>query len=156
MAQPKAPLTLFGHDIVGPTASKPASPDIGQHYFDTDLNHWVVWNGTQWQNSAKVGSSNAGLTAHAGGGQASATPLTSMYTEVTVVASSGDSVLLPASIAGTCVMTANAGANPMNVFPAGTEQINALGASQPFSVANAKRTLFFCPVAGQWYSILTA
>lgn len=103
-----------------------------------------------------VSAANA-LTAHAGGGQASATPITTVLTRVTTVASANDSTVLPASAAGLELTVTNAAAtNSMNVFPAGTDQINTLGASAAFALAAGKTVTFFCSVAGQWHSILSA
>jgi hypothetical protein len=40
-------------------------------------------------------ATQTGITAHAGGGQASATPITAMQAQISVAATAGDSVLLP-------------------------------------------------------------
>lgn len=96
------------------------------------------------------------LSAHAGGGQASATPMTAMMNRVTTVATIADSVSLPPSVNGMQVVTVNAAANSMNVFPATGEQINALGANSAFAVAGGKTAMFSCVTAGQWHSILSA
>lgn len=99
----------------------------------------------------------AGITAQAGGGQASATPLTGQICQVTTVATAGDSVLLPASVPGNIITVTNfAAANSMNVFPAAAEQINSLGASAAFAVAAGKSATFTCAVAGQWHTMLSA
>ena len=97
------------------------------------------------------------LTAHAGGGQGSATALTSMFNRVTTVATAADSVILPASAAGMCITVTNAAAaNSMNVFPATGDAINALGANAAFALAAGKTAEFVCYTAGQWHSILSA
>lgn len=97
------------------------------------------------------------LTAHAGGGQGSALPVTAEINQVTTVASAGDSVVLPAAAAGIQIMVANAAAvNSMNVFPASGDQINALGANTAFALAAGKTAQFYCVKAGQWHSILSA
>lgn len=57
-----------------------------------------------------------GLTAFAGGGQASATQLPALCNEVSTVASAADSVKLPSAIPGAVVFVNNAGANSMQVF----------------------------------------
>lgn len=98
-----------------------------------------------------------GLTAHAGGGQGSALPLTAMINRVTTVGTAADSVILPASVAGMQITVINAAAaNSMNVFPATGDAINALSANTAFAVAANKTATFTCPVAGTWHSILTA
>lgn len=97
------------------------------------------------------------LTAHAGGGQGSATALTKQINRVTTVASSGDSVVLPASSAGLFVIVINAAAaNPMDCFPASGDAINALAANTAFSIAENKTAIFYCAVNGTWNSVLTA
>ena len=97
------------------------------------------------------------LTAHAGGGQASALQLSKQVNRVTTVGSAGDSVKLPAATAGLNVVVINAAAaNAMDVFPASGEAINALSADTAISVAANKVIMFFCAVAGTWNSVLTA
>src|SRR2546423_1177381 len=70
-----------------------------------------------------------GLTAFAGGGQASATALTAGINRVTTVASAGDSVKLPTSAAGMAVTVINQGANPLQAFGTGTDTINGIAAA---------------------------
>jgi hypothetical protein len=97
------------------------------------------------------------ITAFAGGGQGSATQLAKGINRVTVVATAGDSVKLPAAVAGMHVVVVNAdAADAMDVFPATGEVINALSANTAISVASNKTIAFFCAVAGTWNSILTA
>lgn len=97
------------------------------------------------------------ITAFAGGGQGSATQLAKGINRVTVVATAGDSVKLPVSVAGMHVVVINAdSADAMDVFPATGEAINALSANTAISVAANKTIAFFCAVAGTWNSILTA
>lgn len=105
---------------------------------------------------APVSTAN-GLTAHSGGGQTNALPLPAEWNRVTTVAAGNDSVLLPASIPGTSVVVVNAAAsNSMNVFAQGNDLINALTATTAFAMAANKTAIFYCVVAGQWNSILTA
>lgn len=97
------------------------------------------------------------LTAHAGGGQASGTPITAMSARFTVVATAADSGTLPVSVAGMELTVINATAtNAMNVFPAVGDTINALGANTAFSLAAGKTMMAFCVTAGQWHTILSA
>lgn len=105
-----------------------------------------------------------GITAHASGGQTSATPLTAAINRITVCANVGDSVLLPAALAGMEVTVINDPAgvgsppsfNAANVFPNGTDTINALSASSAFSVTGQKTAIFTCAVNGKWHSVLSA
>lgn len=97
------------------------------------------------------------MTAHAGGGQGAGTPIANVINRFTVVASANDSSLLPASKPGMQITVINAaGANSMNVFPAVGEQVNALGANAAFALAAGKTVTFYCTVAGQWHTILSA
>jgi hypothetical protein len=70
-----------------------------------------------------------GLIAHAGGGQAAATPLTNWVNEVGTVVTAGDSVLLPAAQEGALLWVINMGAASMNIFPSVGDQISILGAT---------------------------
>ena len=100
-----------------------------------------------------------GLTAHAGGGQALATPIPAnvQIARVITVASAADSVVLPASVGGLEITVVNAtAATSMNVFPATGEAINALGANTAFAVPGAKTCTFYCATAGQWHTQLSA
>ncbi len=63
-----------------------------------------------------VFSSRSGIIAHAGGGQANATPLTAGMNTVETVATAADSVMLPLAIPGATCYIANATANSMQVF----------------------------------------
>jgi hypothetical protein len=101
-------------------------------------------------------SATDGITALAGGGQVGATPLTTDMNRITTVATIGDSVLLPAAIAGLNISVFNAGANSLNVFPSTGDAINALSANAAFAVASGKSAVFGCAKTGQWHSILSA
>ena len=97
------------------------------------------------------------ISAFAGGGQGSATALTTYMNRVTTVATAGDSVKLPAAAAGRSVVVINAAAsNAMDCFPASGDAINALPADTALSIAANKSVLFNCVVAGIWNSIVTA
>lgn len=107
--------------------------------------------------SLPVFSSQDAMTAHAGGGQANATPITVSIARFTIVATAGDSAKLPVATPGLEITVINAAAvNSMNVFPATGDAINALGANAAFALAATKVATFYCTVAGQWHSQLTA
>lgn len=109
------------------------------------------------RNAANLTGYVNGITAFAGGGQASAVALTALINRVTTVATAADSVKLPVAVPGTEMTVINAaGANAMNVFPASGEAINALSNDTALSVAANKALLFSCTVAGKWQSNLTA
>ena len=101
------------------------------------------------------------LTAHAGGGQASALPLPNLMNRIGTIATAGDSVLLKPAIPGLSVVVMNGGAgNSMNVFPSsaaqggvvGGDNINALGANNAFAMAQGVINIFYCWTAGQWFT----
>lgn len=97
------------------------------------------------------------ITAFAGGGQASATALTGLINNVTVVATAADSVKLPASAAGLMVLVTNSdAADSMQVFGAGTDTINDVATATGVAQAAGKTALYICPVAGKWYRLLSA
>lgn len=135
------------------------------------LAHAVTINGqeTTGQNQiVSVGyqqiSVTNGITAFAGGGQASATQLNSAFNRVTVVGTAADSVKLPVCAAqnapngsavgpGTQVWVMNTAANSLNVFPATGDAINALAANTAIAVATVTGKVFTCAVAGTWQSL---
>ncbi len=85
-----------------------------------------------------------GLTAFAGGGQASATALGFGANVVTVCATGGDSVKLTsaAAIGGTLVFVKNLGAASCNVFPPVGGAINSLADNAAFAVAAGSSATF--------------
>lgn len=105
-------------------------------------------------------STQTGIVAHAGGGQASATPITAMQAQIGTVATLNDSVLLPPAQAGMELTVVNNGANAANAFPSsqaqggasGGDKINALAQNTALSLAAASVTIFYCFVAGTWVS----
>lgn len=73
------------------------------------------------------GSTEVGITAHAGGGQADATVLTSQNNVISVCATATDSVVLPdAAPIGTPVFVRNDGAKNAQVFAVTPGTINAV------------------------------
>jgi hypothetical protein len=113
--------------------------------------------GTGYAGSLPTVSSTNGIVAHAGGGQGSATPLTTVQNRIVTVASANDSVQLPTSSPGLAITVINAATtNSMNVFPVTGDQINALAVNTAFAVASGKTATFSCVNAGQWHSLLSA
>ncbi|SRR6266478_6671621 len=101
-------------------------------------------------------STAEGLTAHAGGGQALATPINAMCARFTTVATLHDSSILPVSTPGLEITVINAGAASMDVYPDVGSQINNAGANVIFALAAGKTAIFFTTAAGTWHSILSA
>ncbi len=96
------------------------------------------------------------LTAHAGGGQANALPLTALMNRVTTVASAADSVLLPPSVAGLTVTVTNASATAMQVFGTSPDTINGVATGTGVSLAAGKTANYCCYTAGAWHQLLSA
>jgi hypothetical protein len=101
-----------------------------------------------------------GLTAHAGGGQAAATPILASQVGFSVVATANDSAVLPPAVAGMQVDVINETATSMNVFPAsqaqggavGGDKINTLAQNTAVAVTNAAPTIFYCLTTGTWWT----
>lgn len=101
-------------------------------------------------------SSQAGLTALAGGAQAGVL-LSYQICQFATVASGNDSCQLPIAKAGRWRIVMNgAGANALAIFPQTGEAINALGANNAFSLAANKMVIIACAVDGTWMTNLTA
>jgi hypothetical protein len=99
-----------------------------------------------------------GITAHAGGGQASAVPLTSMINRVTTVATAADSVALPLAAPGMDITVINAGANAMQVFAqnGSSDTIDGTAGSTGYSQAAGKSVQYLSTAAGAWHKIVSA
>ncbi len=93
-----------------------------------------------------------GLTAHAGGGQGSALALTAGINRIATVATIGNSVALPTSVAGLFVVVINDAALALQVFGADTDTINDVTTTVGIPVPGKSTAIFACPVAGKWYS----
>ena len=92
------------------------------------------------------------ITAHAGGGQGSATALTKEINRITTVATAGDSVALPTSAPGLDIVVINTGANAMQVFGAGTDTINGVATATGVSQMPNSVVLYSCATAGAWFT----
>jgi hypothetical protein len=119
---------------------------------------YVLTEGAQTINGVKtLGSmplfkaSNA-VSAFAGGGQSSATALTSTINSITICATAGDSVKLPTATAGSLLQVSNLGAAYANVFPASGDLIDALAANAALALPVGGSLFFSCAVTGSWKS----
>jgi len=90
------------------------------------------------------------ITAHSGGGQASATVITNT-SHIVTSAAPGDSVKLPTSPFLMPYYLRNISASAFNLYPASGGQINALGADNPFSVAGSTSVIFIPVTSTQAY-----
>ncbi len=95
----------------------------------------------------------SGLTAHAGGGQGSALALTKAINSVGTVGTIADSVKLPTSVAGALVVVVNDAALALQAFGASTDTIDDVATATGIEVPGKSTAIFFCPVAGKWYSV---
>jgi hypothetical protein len=93
-----------------------------------------------------------GLTATAGGGQAGALLISAQTSRITTVATAGDSIKLPVAAAGLELIVINHGANPMQVFGSGADQINDVAAATGVSHLQNSTVIYTCTSAGLWYT----
>ena len=96
-------------------------------------------------------SATDSITAYGGGGQGSAVALTTDINEVSVVATAGDSVKLPAGIAGLeIIVINNDAAESCDVFPLSGDYINN-NLDTALAVASQKQARFTCYKTDYWY-----
>jgi hypothetical protein len=105
--------------------------------------------------AAGIATANGGedtVTAFAGGGQGSATALSSTVTNhrVTTVATAGDSVKLPAATVGQQHYVRNDGAAVMQVFGQATETINGVASATGVAQGVGMGVWYICTTAGAW------
>ena len=105
----------------------------------------------QWQ-------TNYGITALAGGGRSSSTPVLVLGSNVvTTVATAADSVVLPSAVAGSVVYLLNAdSADAVQVFANASDTINGTAGATGVSFAAAKRVLFIAVDNGVWIANVLA
>lgn len=108
-----------------------------------------------------------GITAHAGGGQANATLLSStlFVQEVDTVASGNDSVMLPLAAAGKAMIVFNkAASSSMNLYAnvntnpltGSTDTINNSTNSTAYAITAGQCAMFVCAKNGVWGAIKSA
>lgn len=106
-----------------------------------------------------------GVTAFAGGGQASATQLDYGINTVTVVATAADSVKLPPAVPGAVVVIRiedASGADSCTVFGYGTDTIDGVASATGNAQADTKGKLYIATTgdglggAGTWVTLLGA
>lgn len=109
-------------------------------------------NGVKNFGSLNLHKRTNAITAFAGGGQSSATALTSTINSITTCATAADSVKLPTATAGSIVQVSNLGAAYASVFPATGDLIDALAANASISLPVGGSLFFTCSVTGSWKS----
>lgn len=111
--------------------------------------------------AAQLYSVQDNIVAHPGGGRAGATPLAAAFCDITVVASTNDSVLLPYAIPGNSFNVSNSSANgaqiwaqPSNPHNGGTaDVIMNQGSNTPLSNVGFNPGYvgnFYCTKPGVW------
>jgi hypothetical protein len=94
-------------------------------------------------------STTADITAFATGGQTNATELTSHINEIATVATGGDSVKLPAAVAGLSITILNNGVNACDVFPASGDNLGA-GVDTAASLLAGEKITYDCYDSTNW------
>lgn len=106
------------------------------------------------------GSAVTGITAHAGGGQASATVLTGEFNRVDTVVTTADSVALPTpDYVNQQVTVVNNTATSMQVFGSGTDTINGVATATGVAQAAGKMAVYRASsigAASAWFRLLSA
>lgn len=97
-------------------------------------------------------TTTATITAYAGGGQANAVELNAGINEISVCATTGDSVKLPTAAAGLMVYIINNGANASDVFPASGNDIGA-GDDTAISLASGAGITYAGYNSTDWRSV---
>ena len=124
-----------------------------QNYEDQGGNLWVVGGTLNVLPGGYVlEPTQDGIVAHAGGGQANATQLSAVINRVTTVATTADSAVMPASVAGWTVTVINSGANALQLFGLGTDTINGVASGTGISVAAGVTKTLKCVTVGAWFS----
>jgi len=101
-------------------------------------------------------SVQAGITAHAGGGQTDAIEITKDIVEISVCASAGDSVKLPAAVAGLVILVTNHGVAAADVFPNTDDAINEAAANTAKSLGINASMLCIAYDATNWECLTLA
>ncbi len=98
------------------------------------------------------------ITARAGGGKGSATALSATVNlhRISVCATAGDSVLMPAALAGQAHFLRNDGVAASQVFGAGSDTINGVATGTGVSLAAGSGTWLSCETSGNWTTSWTA
>lgn len=104
------------------------------------------------------GWSAASITAHAGGTRTPATPVRQAVTLIAVTATAGDSVMLPPATGGQLLWISNGGAASAQLFAdaSTSDTINGVAAGTGIALAAGKSTVLMSPLAGAWFSVVSA
>jgi hypothetical protein len=92
------------------------------------------------------------VTATPSGTQANAYQITTQFTRVTTVATSGDAVKLPIAIPGNDIVVVNHGNNPMTVFGSGSDTVDDVAGATGVQQMQNSYVLWAATSAGKYYS----
>lgn len=127
-----------------------------------------------WLNGLAGGNNRycQSVTAHAGGGAASATPMgvpnaqgiEAALVELRTVATADDSAQMPQAVDGKTLLVFNSTATSANVFASpntnkatgSTDTINGSTTATAYAIAAGVSVLFFCPRDGIWGALKSA
>jgi len=135
-------------------ATAPGTPSSGKLliYAKTDSELYKLDDaGTEVKLTTSAFSTATGLTAGTTQTQAGGLDLAAQINEVSTVANSGDTVVLPTAVAGDTCIVVNNGANDMNIFPAVSDDLGA-GADtvMTISLAAGDMATFYAYDATNW------
>lgn len=120
---------------------------------DADADNLKRRQDTKFLNGEKVFyGTQYGVTAHAGGGKASAVALTAQIVHIGTCATAADSVLLFPAKRGVWCFIRNQGAAASQVFGQGTDTINGVATATGVSQGASTGRLYFSPKDGEWYT----
>jgi len=127
-------------------------------YTCTIIGKWYANGlGSGYAGSFPTLSATDQITASATVTQAGGTLVTTVLNRVVTVASAGNALTLPISAVGMQIIVTDAHAtNGIVIFPGLGDQINALGVNTSIALAATKTIEFYCHVAGQWHTVLSA
>lgn len=91
-----------------------------------------------------------GITAHAGGGQGSATALIASQNFIDTVGTNGDSVKVLAALKNRAQLIVNDGLNDLSVYPQSGENFSGQAANAALTVSPGGLLNISCAVIGTW------
>lgn len=140
-------VTVPGSLTVTGTATLNGPVVLGDAAADT-----MTVNATTTYNEPILYDNETGITAFAGGGQASAIPLTAEINDITVCATAGDSVKLPAAASGLHIYVKNSGATALAIYPASNDSIDALAINLAIRIQPGSSINFYAKNPTVWES----
>lgn len=110
--------------------------------------------------SDMLGSAVQGVTAFAGGGKASATPVTGVNVLVSTVGTAADSLLLPLGYPGLSIVIHNNTATSLQVFGSGSDTINDIATGTGVALAGQACAEYRCIAVvagvGLWFRFVSS